>query len=88
MNGVAMAGHGPILNDNEAMGARKVFRYLRGFWDTIKKSKMPAKVPKSPNTSTWYQVLSTWYLVPSTKYLVLGSKYLVLGSEYLVLGTW
>ena len=35
-NGVAMARHGLILNDNEAMGSRKVFKYLPGLWDTIK----------------------------------------------------
>ena len=50
MNEVAVARHGPILKDNEATGSGKVFKYLRGFRDTIKKSKMPAEVPKSKNT--------------------------------------
>ena len=48
-NGVAMARHGPILNDNEAMGSGKVSKYLQGLRDTIKNSKMPAKVQKSPH---------------------------------------
>ena len=39
MNGIAVARHGPILKDNEAMGSGKVFRYLRGFRDTIKIQK-------------------------------------------------
>ena len=47
MNVVAMARHGPILKDNEATGSGKVFRYLPGLRDTIKKSKMAAKVQKS-----------------------------------------
>ena len=42
-NVVAMAPHGPILNDNEAMGSGKVFKYLRSLQDTIKTSKMAAK---------------------------------------------
>ena len=37
MNGVAVARHGPILKDNEAMGSGKVFKYLPGLRDTIKK---------------------------------------------------
>ena len=49
-NVVAMARHGPILKDNEATCARKVFKYLRGFRDIINKSEMVAKVPKSKNT--------------------------------------
>ena len=35
-----MALHGPILNDNEAMGSGKVFRYLPDLWNTIKKSNI------------------------------------------------
>mgnify|MGYP007101497486 CR=1 FL=1 len=35
MNGVAMARHGPIINDNEATGSRKVFRYLLDLRDAI-----------------------------------------------------
>ena len=50
MKWVAMARHGPILKDNEATGSGKVFRYLPGLRDTIKKSKMAAKVKKSQNT--------------------------------------
>ena len=37
MNGVTVARHGPILKDNEAMGSGKVFKYLRGLQDTIRK---------------------------------------------------
>ena len=47
---VTMARHGPILNDNEATGSGKVSKYLPGLWDTIKKSKMAAKVQTSQNT--------------------------------------
>ena len=53
MKWVAMARHGPILKDNEATGSGKVFRYLPGFRDIIKKSKMAAKVQKSKNTSLY-----------------------------------
>ena len=49
MNGVAVARHGPILKDNEAMGARKVFKYLTGLRDTIKKSKTAAEDQQSKN---------------------------------------
>ena len=35
VNGVGMARHGPILNDNEAMGSGKVSKYLPGLRDTI-----------------------------------------------------
>ena len=51
MKWVAMARHGPILKDNEAMGSGKVFKYLRGFRDIIKNSKMAAKVQKSKNAA-------------------------------------
>ena len=51
-----MARHGPILKDNEAMGSGKVFKYLPGLRDTIKKSKIAAKVQKSKNT-VFYRVL-------------------------------
>ena len=44
-----MARHGLIFNHNEATGSRKVFKCLPGFRDTIKKSKMTAKVQKSKN---------------------------------------
>ena len=37
VNGVAVARHGPILKDNEATGSGKVFKYLPGLRDTIKK---------------------------------------------------
>ena len=55
MNEVAVARHWPILKDNEATGSGKVFKYLRGFQDTMKKSKMAAKVPKSKN-ATFYRI--------------------------------
>ncbi len=35
MNGVAVARNGLILWENGATGSRKVFKYLRGFWDAI-----------------------------------------------------
>ncbi len=49
MNGVAVARRGPILNDNEAMGSGKVFKYLPGLWDTIRNSKNVAEVQKCKN---------------------------------------
>ena len=42
MSGVAMARNGLILWENGATGSRKVFRYLWGLRDTIKKSKNTA----------------------------------------------
>ena len=54
-NGVPMARHGLIFNDNEAMCTRKVFKYLPGLRDTIKKIKMVAKVQKSPN-AVFYRI--------------------------------
>ena len=35
LNGVAVAPHGPILSHNEAMGSRKLSRYLPDLQDTI-----------------------------------------------------
>ena len=49
VNGVAMDRHGLILRENEAMGARKVFRYLRGLRDIIRNSKKVARIQKSKN---------------------------------------
>ena len=46
---VAMARHGLILSHNGAASFRKVFRYLPGLRDAVKKTKMVAKVRKSPN---------------------------------------
>ena len=43
---VAMARHGLILSQDGATSLRKVFKYLPGLRDTIKKSKMAEKVPK------------------------------------------
>ena len=51
VNGVAVDRHGLILWENEATGSGKVFRYLPGLRDTIKKSKLYAKVQKSKNTA-------------------------------------
>ena len=51
MKWVAMARHGPVLKDNEATGSGKVFKYLPGLRDIIKKSKMAAKVQKPKNTA-------------------------------------
>ena len=45
-NVVAMARHGPILKDNEATGARKVFKYPGDLQDTINNSKNVPKVQK------------------------------------------
>ena len=50
VNGVVVDRYGLILWENEATGSRKVFKYLLGLWDTIKKSKIVPKVPKSKNT--------------------------------------
>ena len=47
MNEVAVGRHGLILRENEATGARKVFRYLRGLRDTIKKSKKVVRIQKT-----------------------------------------
>ena len=49
MNGVAVARNGLILWENDATGSRKVFKYLRGLWDTIKNSKIAFKVQKCKN---------------------------------------
>ena len=46
MNEGAVARHWPILNNDEATGSGKVSKYLPGLWDTIKNSKMAAKVKK------------------------------------------
>ena len=43
MNGVAVARNGLILWENDATGSRKVFRWLRGLWEAIKKSKIGKK---------------------------------------------
>ena len=51
VNGVAVGRHGPILRENEATGARKVFRYPRGLRDTIKKSKKVVRTPKSKKSA-------------------------------------
>ena len=40
---VAMARHGLILSQDGATSLRKVFKYLPGLRDTIKKSKMAEK---------------------------------------------
>ena len=59
-NGVAMARHGPILNDNEAMGSRKVSKYLPGLRDTITKSKIPAEVQQIPK----HRISHYFYIIP------------------------
>ena len=46
MNGVHMARHGLISNDNEATGSGKVFKYPPGLQDIIFISKIAAKVQK------------------------------------------
>ena len=35
MNGIAVARNGLILWENDAVGSRKVFKYLRGLWEAI-----------------------------------------------------
>ena len=50
---VAMAHPEPILNDKEAMGSRKVSKYHPGLRDTMKNSKMAAKVQTSQNTVSY-----------------------------------
>ena len=47
--GVAVRVLEAILRENEAMGSRKVFKYLLGLQDTILSPKLLDKVPKSPN---------------------------------------
>ena len=49
MIGVAVGRNGLRLWENDARRSRKVFRWLRGLWDTINKSKMAAKVQKRKN---------------------------------------
>ena len=44
INGVAVPRNGLILWENGATGSRKVFKYLLGLWDTMKNSKIAAKV--------------------------------------------
>ena len=51
MNEVAVARHGPTLNDKEATVSRKVFKYLPGLRDIILRPKMVAEVK---NTQTPY----------------------------------
>ena len=46
-----VARDGLILWENEATGSRKVFKYLPGLRDTIKKTKIAAKVKKCKNTA-------------------------------------
>ena len=43
-SGVAVGRYGLILSEDGATGSRKVFRYLWGLRDTIKKSKKTSKV--------------------------------------------
>ena len=50
-NGGGVARNGPILWENDATGSRKVSRWLRGLRDTIKTSKMTAKVQTCKNTT-------------------------------------
>ena len=65
MKWVAMARHGPILKDNEAMGSGKVFKYLPGLRDTTKNSKMAAKAQKSKNT-VFYNILPYFTVSPGS----------------------
>ena len=58
-NMVAMARHGPILNDNEAMGARKVLKYLRVLGDAIKQIKNGCQSP----TISQHGVLLRFYII-------------------------
>ena len=47
VNGVVVDRHGLILRENDATGVRKVFKYLPGLRDLVKKSKMGSEVQKS-----------------------------------------
>ena len=40
MIGVAVGRYGPILWENDAVGSRKVFKYLLGLWEAIKNRKL------------------------------------------------
>ena len=51
MKEVAMARHGLILNDNEATGSGKVFKYLPGLRDITFLSKMTATIQKYKHTN-------------------------------------
>ncbi len=55
VNGVVVDRYGLILWENEATGVRKVFRYLRGLRDTIKKSKKVVRTKQSKNP-TFYRI--------------------------------
>ena len=57
-----MARHGPILNDNEAMGPGNVYKYFPDLRDTIFISEMPAEVPKSQNTVAQCSGCGEWKL--------------------------
>ena len=54
-NVVAMARHGPILQDNEATGSGKVFKYLPGLRDIIFISKMAATRKRSKPFAVFQQ---------------------------------
>ena len=56
VNGGGMARNGPILWENDATGSRKVYKYLRGLRDTIKKSKKVVRTQKSKNP-VFYRIL-------------------------------
>ena len=62
-NVVAMARHGPILNDNEAMGSGQIFKYLPGLQDTTQKYKMAAKAPESQNAAFYRIFLYRLYIL-------------------------
>ena len=83
-----MARNGLILNHNEATGSRKVFRYLWGLWDTIKKSNLIAKVQKCRNTVN-YRILLYIYIyiyICTAPYAIIGGVRLIGGLEYLLPG--
>ena len=58
MNGVAMARNGSILWENDAVGSRKVFRYLRGLRKPykIKKWLLKSKNAEIPYFTVYYAV--------------------------------
>ena len=67
VNGGGMARNGPILWENDATGSRKVFKYLWGLWEAIKKSKIASKVQKCKNTVN-YRIFINENIRPITPY--------------------
>ncbi len=57
VNGVGVAPYGLILWENDAAGSRKVFKYLPGLREAIKKTKMTKNI-KNQNLRFFFFVYS------------------------------